>query len=116
MIGNWTITLSVNFGFASLLAGIIYINYPDLNLQPWHLLLIFYAVLLFAFIVCALMNDLLPVVDTLCAGFTVITILVTLIAVSSVAAAGRNSPADTLGAYKSVICKSHSFRSVTDIR
>ncbi|RSM13184.1 hypothetical protein CEP52_002040 [Fusarium oligoseptatum] len=36
LVGNWTITLSVNFGFASLLAAAVGIYYPDYDWQPWN--------------------------------------------------------------------------------
>ncbi|KAJ4141663.1 hypothetical protein NW768_000879 [Fusarium equiseti] len=42
LVGNWTITLSVNFGFASLLAGGVSIFLPEYDWQPWKLVLIFY--------------------------------------------------------------------------
>ncbi|OAQ82552.1 amino acid protein [Purpureocillium lilacinum] len=37
LIGNWTITLSVNFGFASLLAATVNIYEPNYEWQPWKL-------------------------------------------------------------------------------
>jgi amino acid transporter len=44
LIGNWTITLSVNFGFASLVSGTISMYHPDYAPPAWELLLIFYAI------------------------------------------------------------------------
>jgi amino acid transporter len=44
LIGNWTITLSVNFGFASLISGTISMYHPDYAPPAWELLLIFYAI------------------------------------------------------------------------
>jgi len=65
LIGNWTITLSVNFGFASLIAATINMFHPDFVLTNWQLLLIFYAICLGSFVICALGNRFLPVVDTM---------------------------------------------------
>ncbi|KAK4161048.1 putative amino acid permease [Cladorrhinum sp. PSN259] len=99
LIGNWTITLSVNFGFASLIAACIALYHPDFVIESWQLLLIFYAVCLMTFVVCAFGNRFLPTVDTACAVFTLIAILVTLVCLSAKAEVGRNSVGTTLGHY-----------------
>jgi amino acid transporter len=99
LIGNWTITLSVNFGFASLISATISMYHPDVIMNDWQLLLIFYAICLITFAICAFGNRLLPMVDTICAGWTAISILVILIALSVKADAGRHSAAYTLGHY-----------------
>ncbi|XXG97322.1 hypothetical protein Hte_003618 [Hypoxylon texense] len=96
LIGNWTITLSVNFGFASMLAAAISLFEPDFAIEPWQLLLIFYALCVLTFFLVAFGNKLLPMVDTICAVFTAISILVTCICVSVKADVGRHSPSYTL--------------------
>lgn len=96
IVGNWTIALSVNFGFASLVAATVEIYYPEYAWQSWQLLLVFYAICLVAFVIVAVGNRFLPSVDTFCAVFTVVTIVVTLICLSAKAGAGRHSVADTL--------------------
>jgi amino acid transporter len=96
LIGNWTITLSVNFGFASLLAATVALYKPDIEFTNWQLLLIFYGICLIAFCIAAFGNRFLPQIDTLCAVFTLIAIFVTLICLSVKASVGRNSPGDTL--------------------
>ncbi|KAI0392729.1 amino acid transporter [Xylariaceae sp. FL0594] len=103
LIGNWTITLSVNFGFASLVAATINLFQPDFVVQPWQLLLIFYALCFLTFAVVAYGNKILPMVDTICAVFTAISILVTLITLSVTADVGRHSPSYTLGHYNSTL-------------
>ncbi|CAK3769401.1 amino acid transporter [Lecanosticta acicola] len=99
LIGNWTITLSVNFGFASLLSGTIAMYHPDFVLNDWQLLLVFYAITLATFVICAFFNRYLPMVDTICAAFTALSILIILIALSVKADAGRNSAGVALGNY-----------------
>ncbi|KAK6827757.1 hypothetical protein PG987_011098 [Apiospora arundinis] len=99
LVGNWTITLSVNFGFASLLAAAVALYYPEYEWKPWHLLLIFYAICIITFFIVAFGNRFLPTVDTFCAAFTAITIFITLVCLSTKADSGRHSPADTLGYY-----------------
>ncbi|CAN8101588.1 unnamed protein product [Discula destructiva] len=99
LIGNWTITLSVNFGFASLIAATVALYHPDFSPSSWQLLLIFDAICLITFFIVGYGNKMLPMVDTICAAFTAISILVTLICLSAKADAGRHSARDTLGAY-----------------
>lgn len=99
VIGNWTITLSVNFGFASMLSGVISMYHPDWSANSWQLLLIFYAVCLGSLIICTFANRYLPQVDTACATWTALTILVILIAVSVKADTGRHSVSWTLSHY-----------------
>ncbi|CAG7559232.1 unnamed protein product [Fusarium equiseti] len=76
LVGNWTITLSVNFGFASLLAGGVSIFLPEYDWQPWKLVLIFYGLCVVTFFIVAFGNKFLPTVDTFCAAFTAITIFI----------------------------------------
>lgn len=99
LIGNWTITLSVNFGFASLISGTISMYHPDLVMNDWQLLLIFYGICLITFVICAFGNRFLPMVDTICAGWTALSIIIILIALSVKADVGRHSAAYTLGHY-----------------
>ncbi|KAJ6023662.1 amino acid permease [Penicillium herquei] len=99
LIGNWTITLSVNFGFASLISAAISLYGPEWVAAPWQLLFIFYGICLATFLICSFGNRFLPVVDTVCAVFTIATIFITLVCLSTKAKAGRHSISDTLGYY-----------------
>ncbi|KAL9026261.1 MAG: hypothetical protein Q9196_005043 [Gyalolechia fulgens] len=99
LIGNWTITLSVNFGLASLITATAAIYHPDFTAEPWQLLLIFYAILLVSFVICAFGNRFLPMVDIICAGWTAVSIFIIFIALSAKAASGRHSASYTLGNY-----------------
>lgn len=99
LIGNWTITLSVNFGFASMLSATISMYHPTWSANSWQLLLIFYAVCLGSLAICTLANRYLPQVDIACATWTALTIVVILIAVSVKADAGRHSASYALGHY-----------------
>jgi amino acid transporter len=99
LIGNWTITLSVNFGFASLLSGTISMYHPDWSANEWQLLLIFYALCIASLIICVYGNRFLPMVDMICAGWTALSIVVILIALSVKAEAGRHSVGYALGHY-----------------
>ncbi|KAI5864440.1 amino acid transporter [Durotheca rogersii] len=101
LVGNWTITLSVNFGFASMAAAAAALYAPDFaaDLAPWQLLLVFYAICLLTFFLAAFGNRILPLVDTACAAFTAISIVVVCVCLSVKAAAGRHDPGYTLGHY-----------------
>lgn len=103
LIGNWTITLSVNFGFASLISATIAIYHPDFVVSSWQLLLIFYLICICAFVICALGNKVLPMVDTICAAWTAVSIFIILIALSVKADVGRHSAAYTLGHYDTTL-------------
>lgn len=99
LIGNWTITLSVNFGLASLITATAEMYHGDWVAEAWQLLLIFYAVLLLSFLICTFGNRFLPLVDTICAAWTGLSIFIILIALSVKAASGRHSASYTLGHY-----------------
>lgn len=99
LIGNWTITLSVNFGLASLIAGTVAMYHPLWTASEWQLLLIFYAICLASMIIVAFGNRWLPMIDTICAAWTALSIIVILIALSVKADAGRHSVSYALGHY-----------------
>jgi len=99
LIGNWTITLSVNFGFASLISATVAMYHPGWAANSWQLLLIFYAVCLLSLAVCTLGNRFLPKLDTICSALIALTILAILVALSVKAGAGRHSAAYALGHY-----------------
>lgn len=65
--------------------------HPDFVFDTWQVLLIFYLILLLTLVISATMNKFLPMVDTLCAVFTLVTIFVCLIALSVKAEVGRHS-------------------------
>jgi amino acid transporter len=101
LIGNWTITLSVNFGFASLIAATVSIYKPDWVATSWELLLIFYAVCIVVYLICSFGDSLLPYVDTVAAVWNLITIITILLALSIRAQEGRHSASYALGHYDS---------------
>lgn len=53
----------------------------------------------FTFVICTFFNRYLPMVDTICAAWTAISIVIILIALSVSAKSGRHSAAYTLGHY-----------------
>lgn len=101
LIGNWTITLSVNFGFASLICASVNVYYPDWKGGDggWQVLLVFYMICLMAFVICVFGNRFLPRLDIVCAAWTVVSILVILVALSVQAKAGRHDVGYALAHY-----------------
>ncbi|KAK0261507.1 hypothetical protein LTS09_004220 [Friedmanniomyces endolithicus] len=83
--------------------------HPDFLMSDWQLLLVFYALCLFTFVICTFFNKYLPMVDTICAGFTALSIVIILIALSVSAASGRHSAAYTLGHYDTSFAGYGSF-------
>lgn len=106
LIGNWTITLSVNFGFASLLAASISIYHHTTT--DWELLLIFYAVCLISLAICIYANNYLPQIDIACATWTALTIIIILITVSANPPT-RHSITTTLTNYDTTLSGWHEF-------
>lgn len=75
--------------------------HPDWVAKDWQLLLIFYAICMISLVICATMNKFLPMVDTVCAAWTSLSILIIMIALSVKAEAGRHSAAWALGHFDS---------------
>jgi len=73
--------------------------HPDFEANSWQLLLIFYTICLIVFVICAFGNKFLPMVDTICAAWTAVSILIILIALSVKADVGRHSASYALGHY-----------------
>ncbi|KAJ6178097.1 hypothetical protein N7519_008558 [Penicillium mononematosum] len=90
LIGNWTISLSVNFGIASLIVATVSIFYPAWTASDWQLLLIFYAICLVVFMICFFADHLLPLIDTLSSAFSVVTCTTLAITLLVLAKTGRH--------------------------
>ncbi|KAL1592273.1 hypothetical protein SLS60_011350 [Paraconiothyrium brasiliense] len=99
LIGNWTITLSVNFGFASLIAATVSVYHLEWTASSWELLLIFYAVCILTFTICAFGDRMLPIVDAAAAIWSVVTIIAVFVGVAIQAKSGRHSTSYALGNY-----------------
>ncbi|KAJ5129246.1 uncharacterized protein N7515_005285 [Penicillium bovifimosum] len=99
LIGNWTITLSVNFGFASILSSTISLYHPEWVATNWQLLLIFYGICLVSLPLCTFANKHLPTIDICCAAWTALTIFIILLAISIDPQTPRHSVSYTLAHY-----------------
>lgn len=90
LIGNWTISLSVNFGIASLVLATVAIFYPDWTASSWQLLLVFYAICLVVFAICFFLDHHLPLIDTISAALTIVTCTTLAITLLVLAKNGRH--------------------------
>ncbi len=90
VIGNWMTALGVNFGFAQLIAGAITMYNPGWEAAPWQLLLILWAILLTVLLVCIFGNRWLHVLDTICAGWIVMMLIVIMVTLLVQAKQGRH--------------------------
>lgn len=99
LIGNWTITLSINFGFASLLSASISMYHPNWTATNWELLMFFFAICLLTMLICIFANRWLPKVDIVCAIWITVSIVIFLICLSVKAGAGRRSASFALVHY-----------------
>nr|GAT47426.1 amino acid transporter [Mycena chlorophos] len=97
MVGVWTVSLSVTFGTAQLVVAGAGIYAPDLGLKPWHTYVIFLGVTAVTVFFCIFGNSILPTIDTISAYWTLLGVIVILIATSAKAASGRHSAAFALG-------------------
>ncbi|KAF7321187.1 Amino acid transporter [Mycena chlorophos] len=97
MVGVWTVSLSVTFGTAQLVVAGAGIYAPDLGLKPWHTYVIFLGVTAVTVFFCIFGNSILPTIDTISAYWTLLGVIVILVATSAKAASGRHSAAFALG-------------------
>lgn len=73
--------------------------HPNWVASSWQLLLIFYAVCIGTFLVCAFGNRLLPYIDTAASVWNALCILVVFIGLSATANVGRHNASEALGHY-----------------
>lgn len=99
LIGNWTILLSVNFGFASLITATVSIYRPDWTATANETLYIFFGICIMILIICTALDRYLPMIDSFAAVWNLITIVAILLALSITAKAGRHSASHALGQY-----------------
>ncbi|KIL87088.1 hypothetical protein FAVG1_09642 [Fusarium avenaceum] len=103
LLSNWIVCLSINFGFASILSAVITLHTDGFELQPWHQLLIFYALCLVSLAIVILWNKFLPMLDTIATVWNLATLIIFLIALSASANSGRQSASHALGYYDNSI-------------
>ncbi|KAH7147115.1 hypothetical protein B0J13DRAFT_553324 [Dactylonectria estremocensis] len=101
LIGNWTIALSVNFGFASLIVATASIYNPEWTASVNETLFVFFRICVMIFLIYAVADRALPLVDTAAALWSIITVVAILLALSITAKASRHSASYGLTYYDS---------------
>ncbi|KAM3498068.1 hypothetical protein MY10362_008598 [Beauveria mimosiformis] len=92
LVGNWTITLSINFGGAQLIVSAIYMFNESYVAKSWHTVLVFWALMLVCAAINAFGSRYLDVINKVCiywTGASVIIILVTLLSMADTRNSGR---------------------------
>ncbi|KAH8593713.1 gaba permease [Bisporella sp. PMI_857] len=85
LVGNWTVTLSINFGGAQLILSAITLWDEDFVPNAWQTILMFWAVMLLCYLVNVFGSKYLDFINTLCiywTGASVIILLITLLAMA----------------------------------
>ncbi|KAK4580349.1 hypothetical protein LTR86_000552 [Recurvomyces mirabilis] len=91
LVGNWTVTLSINFGGAQLLLSAISLWREDWAANAWQTVLCFWAIMLFCFLVNAYGAKYLDLINKVCIYWTAASVVIILITLLSMARGGRRS-------------------------
>lgn len=92
LVGNWTVTLSINFGGAQLILSAISLWREDFAPTPWQTVLCFWAIMLVCFLINAFGSRYLDFINKLCiywTGASVIIILVTVLTMADTRRSGE---------------------------
>lgn len=85
LVGNWTVTLSINFSGAQLILSAISLYNEDFVANAWQTVLMFWCVMLVCFLVNAFGSAYLDLINKICIYWTassVLIILITLVAMA----------------------------------
>ncbi|KXL41824.1 hypothetical protein M433DRAFT_153829 [Acidomyces richmondensis BFW] len=99
LVGNWTVTLSINFGGAQLLLSSISLWRENWAPNAWQTILTFWAITLVCFLVNAFGAKYLDLINKLCIYWTAASVFIILITILSMGRNGRRSSAFVFGHY-----------------
>lgn len=91
LVGNWTVTLSINFGGAQLILSAISIFNEDYVPNTWQTVLMFWATMVLCFAVNVFLSKYLDFINKLCIYWTGASIIILLITLLVMAKNGRRS-------------------------
>ncbi|KAG8855588.1 hypothetical protein FRB96_006782 [Tulasnella sp. 330] len=83
LVGNWTVTLSINFSFALLILCAISTFDDAYVAKDWHIVLMFWAVMLMCMVINIYGNKWLDKLNTICIWWTCASVIIILIALLS---------------------------------
>ncbi|KAK9441110.1 polyamine transporter TPO5 [Metarhizium brunneum] len=98
LVGNWTVTLSINFSGAQLILSAISIFNPDYVANQWQTVLCFWAVMLVCAAVNAFGSRYLDLINKVCIYWTAASVLIIMVTLL-VMAPSRHSGAYVFGHY-----------------
>ncbi|KAF2861214.1 hypothetical protein K470DRAFT_270063 [Piedraia hortae CBS 480.64] len=99
LVGNWTVTLSINFGGAQLLLSAVSLWKEDWTANAWQTVLCFWVIMLVCFLVNAYGSKYLDFINKLCIYWTAASVVIILVVLLSMARGGRRSGAFVFGHY-----------------
>jgi len=91
LIGNWTVTLSINFSGGQLILSAISLWNEDFVPNAWQTVLMFWAVMLICALVNAFGSRYLNLINTICIYWTGASVIIILVTVLSMADEKRNA-------------------------
>lgn len=92
LVGNWTVTLSINFGGAQLILSAISLWDEDFVANEWQTILAFWATMLVCYLINVFCSKWLDQINTLCiywTGASIVIFLVVLLAMSPTKRSGE---------------------------
>ncbi|KAG6006741.1 hypothetical protein E4U21_006726 [Claviceps maximensis] len=81
LVGNWTVTLSINFGGAQLILSAVTLFDPDYAPTQWQTLLCFWAIMVFCALVNIFGSRYLDLINKVCIYWTGASVLIILVTV-----------------------------------
>ncbi|KAK7744855.1 hypothetical protein SLS53_003088 [Cytospora paraplurivora] len=91
LVGNWTVTLSINFGGAQLILSAITLWDEDFVANAWQTVLMFWAVMLLTYLVNVFGSRWLDQINTMCIYWTGASVIIILVVLLAMAKGGRRS-------------------------
>ncbi|CAK1360993.1 unnamed protein product [Cercospora beticola] len=79
LVGNWTVTLSINFSGAQLILSAISLYHEDFVANAWQTILMFWAWMLICFLVNAFGSKYLDLINKICIYWTAASVVVIMI-------------------------------------
>ncbi|KAH9884419.1 gaba permease [Xylariomycetidae sp. FL2044] len=90
LVGNWTVTLSINFGGAQLILSAISLWDEDYAANEWQTILMFWAVMLLCYLVNVFGSRYLDLINTVCIYWTGASIFIIMIVILVMAPSRRS--------------------------
>ncbi|KAK5133367.1 hypothetical protein LTR08_007801 [Meristemomyces frigidus] len=90
LVGNWTVTLSINFGGAQLLLSAINLWNEDFVATAWQTVLCFWAIMLITFLINAFGSRYLDLINKVCIYWTAASVVIIMVTILAMAPTKRS--------------------------